>query len=143
MFHVDQAALVPGQCTFTKSHVGPFIDFGRDFEYDHVGRIYVKESFAREMGVFAGLPSLEERDGLVAQLEAANASLEQLRALVADKDARIGVLEAFKGEALRAPETPPEPAPEPAEPKAAAPRQRPAPKTTKPGAAHRRPKKRS
>lgn len=102
MHHVDKATLVPAQCMFTRTHEGPFIDFGLDFDFDHVGRIYVKESFAREMGVFCGLPSLEERDELRAGLASATAANDQLRSLVEEKDQRIRELEAFRDEAVTA-----------------------------------------
>lgn len=119
MFHVDKAALVPGQCLFTKTHEGPFIDFGRDFDFDHVGRIYVKESFAREMGVFCGLPSIEERDNLILQVENRVAETADLRARNDELKARVAELEDFKRLALE--KEKPEPEAEKPKPAAAKP----------------------
>lgn len=102
MHHVEKATLVPAQCMFTRSHEGPFIDFGVDFDFDHVGRIYVKESFAREMGVFCGLPSLEEVAELRKRQAAQMAANDQLASMVEEKDQRILELEAFRDEALAA-----------------------------------------
>lgn len=111
MFHVDSAVLVPAQCMFTKTHEGPFIDFGRDFDFDHVGRIYVKESFAREMGVFCGLPSIEERDNLILQVENRVAETADLRERNDELKARVAELEDFKRLALeKDKDTPPKPA---------------------------------
>lgn len=57
---VETATFVPGQCMFTDSAKGPFIDLLRDFDDRHVGRMYVQVEFARQLGVLAGLPSLDE-----------------------------------------------------------------------------------
>ena len=78
--------LTPACCMFTKSSEGPFIDLGGDFDYDHAGRMYIKASYARELGTFAGLPSqdavdvlTEERDELKARVAVLEQELEELR----------------------------------------------------------------
>ena len=46
---VDRPVLVPGRCMFTGGN-GPCVDFLRDFDLDHDGRIYIGVDFAREIG---------------------------------------------------------------------------------------------
>lgn len=70
---VDVAYLAPAQCMFTKSANGPFIDFGRDFDFDHAGRMYAKVSYIEELA--------EEFGSMVP------------RRALADAEARIGELE--------------------------------------------------
>lgn len=96
MHHVDKAALAPGMCALTKTHEGPFIDFGRDFDFDHVGRIYLKESYVRELGVFCGLPSIEAHAELASRLEQAQTELDELRAQAAEQEAELVRLRDFR-----------------------------------------------
>ena len=51
MFLIDTAPpFVPGMCLVTKQGgEGPYVDLGRDFDYDHVGRMYIHHSAVRDM----------------------------------------------------------------------------------------------
>lgn len=51
MFIVEgDAPLVPGMCLVTKKGPGgPFVDLGRDFDIDHVGRMYIHISAVRDL----------------------------------------------------------------------------------------------
>lgn len=76
---VERAELAPAQCLFTKSHRGPFLDMLRDFDFDHVGRMYVQVEFAKQLGVLAGLPSLDEVASLKQKLAAVSDERDELR----------------------------------------------------------------
>lgn len=88
MHIVDIAYLAPAQCMFTHTAEGPFIDLGREFGLDHAGRMYIKTSYARELGHFAGLPSIDE-------LEQARAEIEDLKAQVAELEAANDAMSEF------------------------------------------------
>lgn len=78
---VDRPVLVPGRCMFTGGN-GPCVDFLRDFDLDHDGRIYIGVDFAREIGRFVGLvdpPEDVSDDG--GELDALRAELVELRRL--------------------------------------------------------------
>ena len=53
---VDRPVLVPGRCMFTGGN-GPCVDFLRDFDLDHDGRIYIGVDFAREIGRYRNDPA--------------------------------------------------------------------------------------
>lgn len=89
---VETAYLAPAQCAFTHTTEGPFIDLQREFGYDHVGRIYIKVSFARELGVMAGLPSADE-------LEGAREANEALREQLLEQEDELRELREFKAAA--------------------------------------------
>jgi len=76
---VDTATLTPGLCMFSGSGNGPFVDFRRDFDFDHVGRMYMTVQVAREIGRLVGLVDPPQE----AESEPEELSeLEQLRAEV-------------------------------------------------------------
>jgi outer membrane murein-binding lipoprotein Lpp len=75
---VEVAYLAPAQCLFTGSAEGPFIDLHREFGFEHAGRMYIKTSFARELGTFAGLPSADAVEALEARVQELEAENEQL-----------------------------------------------------------------
>src|SRR3954467_12406947 len=82
---VEKAVLGPGQCMLSKSHNGPFIDFLRDFDFDHAGRMYLQVEQARQLGVLAGLPSLDEVSAMKRKLaevtDERDALLEEVESL--------------------------------------------------------------
>lgn len=89
MVIVERAMLAPAMCMLRKTAEGPFIDLLREFDFDHEGRMYLSVAAARELGVFAGLPSQDSVDaareaerGLreqVARLERENEELRQFK----------------------------------------------------------------
>lgn len=89
MVIVERAMLAPACCMFTKTSEGPFIDLLREFDLDHAGRIYIKASYARELGAFAGLPSID-------QLEAAETERDELRAKVEELEQENASLREFE-----------------------------------------------
>lgn len=101
MFLVEKATLAPAMCAFTKSAEGPFIDMGRDFDFDHVGRVYLRVSYARELGRFAGLVEPDEIDRLRSELDEANARVLQLEEELAAADGVIDAIDVIESRDFR------------------------------------------
>lgn len=99
MFRVETATLAPAMCAFTKSAKGPFIDLGRDFDFDHAGRIYIREAYARELGLFVGLVDLPEESD---ELERAYERIAVLEDELAVSDGVIEAIDVIESRDFRA-----------------------------------------
>lgn len=102
MFRVEAATLRPAQCMFTRSANGPFIDLGRDFDLDHDGRMYIKTSYARELGLFVGLQDPADMDALRFELDAANAEILRLEEELEQADGVINAIDVIESRDFRA-----------------------------------------
>lgn len=103
MFRVDTATLAPAMCMFTKSATGPFIDLGRDFDFDHVGRVYIREEYARELGRFVGLVDPDALgDGEREELEGLRGKVAQLEEEIAELDGALGAIDVLESRDFRA-----------------------------------------
>lgn len=73
---------VPAQCLVTKKGGDePFVDLGRDFDFDHVGRMYVHHSAIRDMWnlvkhLYEEDEEVDDRDERIRELEE---EVEELR----------------------------------------------------------------
>lgn len=80
---VDRATLTPGECMFSHTGNGPMVDFRRDFDMSHTGRIYISVQVCKEIGQLVGLiePQVQEEtpDEGLSELEALRAEVLELR----------------------------------------------------------------
>lgn len=101
MFLVESATLRPALCMFTKSAKGPFIDLGRDFDFDHDGRIYIRVEYARELGRFVGLTDPEDVEALRVELDSALAEVAHLEEELAQADGVIDAIDVIESRDFR------------------------------------------
>lgn len=76
-------------CLITKRNDGPFVDIGRDFDFDHQGRMYISHSAIRDLGHMIGMVDQGE-------LDLKDQELEEIRALNNDLAKQVEKLEKFK-----------------------------------------------
>ena len=88
---VETPALLPGECWFSGTPVGPFIDTGMDVPFEKRGRVYISIDTLREMAFDAGL-----FEGLVPEEKVQQAYDEGL--LVATKENLGGSLDRLADE---------------------------------------------
>ena len=106
MWIVDHPTLTPSCCMFTLKAGVPCIDFGKDFDFNHQGRMYVSVTTARDMGKLVGLVEPEDQTDevgrLTAELKQARAELEELR----EFKAAVDVIESQEFRARKKPGRP-------------------------------------
>ena len=93
---VETAALFPGKCALTNSGDGPFLDLGRENQYEE--RLYVSIMFIREMAQAIGLPHPDQWRDARKQLIAQQKELERLR----EVEQELKDLQSAVGYTLRA-----------------------------------------
>ena len=90
MWIVDHPTLTPSCCMLTLKAGVPCVDFGRDFDFNHQGRMYLSVSIARDIGKLCGLVEPEDQTDEVArlqtELESVRAELEELQRFKAAVD---------------------------------------------------------